>query len=130
MTTEDTKKRNGGSVWLMIACLILITAVSAALWLSGQEVAAVLVGVILVCVVTAVAVSWWSAMLLEKGAHIALLAQASDDKRDIQLLKTVTDMGRMWREVQQDIPKLPLLESEGFLPRLEEFSEGEFKEVN
>jgi len=124
---DDTKKV---PAWMIVAIImILVTvAISIALWFLGQQVAAVLVAVLLACMITAIVVSWCVARLLREGAHIALLAQKSDDERDVQLLKTVTDMSKVWRQVQSELPALPMPgQKDGWLC---EFSEGEYEEVN
>ena len=83
------------------------TLVAIILWGLGHRVAGTVVGMttillwlLLIIVTTAAGVSWWSASLMERGANIALNAQISDDRRDVQLLKTTSDMMKTWQQAQ------------------------------
>ncbi len=82
-----------------------------------------------------IAASGWSALLLRAGAELAIRSQESDDKRDIAQIKAATDLVKVLlrREEQEreQQPKLPLPDQQqGWLPKLTEFTEGEFEEVN
>lgn len=121
---------------VFLGLLTLVATLAAIiLWGLGHRVTGAVVGMttillwlLIIIITTAAGVSWWSAFLMERGANIALNAQISDDKRDIQLLRTSGDMAKVWRQVQSDLPALPIQgQQQGWLP---EFSEGDYEEVN
>ncbi len=114
---------------------VVATLASVVLWTFDYRIVSIVMGMttillwlILIIMTTAVGVSWWSANLMERGANIALNAQISDDKRDVQLLKTTGDMMKMWQQTQSDLPALPMPESSDSWRC--EFEEGDYTEVN
>lgn len=114
---------------------LMATLASTILWALDYRVASTVVGMttillwlLFIIVATAAVASWWSAGLMERGANIALNAQVSDDKRDVQLLKTTGDMMRTWQQAQSDLPALPMPgQKDGWLC---DFEEGDYEEVN
>lgn len=125
------KKTDVGKVVVLVlgGVTLLATLATIGLWLFGQHVAAAIVGtatlfgwLALFGVVIAVVVSWWSASLMERGAHIALVAQTSDDKRDVAMIGAVSKLASWWRESQPDRLALPLPSQQtDWLPEVNRF---------
>ena len=66
-------------------------------YVFGPE--ATLVGLVAIAFVLAVFLAfsignWWAARLMQAGAHIALQAQVSDDKRDGDLIRGLAEFSR------------------------------------
>lgn len=123
------KKADVGKVVVLVlgGVTLLATVATGALWLLGQHVAAAIVGtatlfawLALFGVVVAVVVSWWSASLMERGAKIALVAETSDDKRDVAMIGAISKLASWWKESQPDQLALPMPQQD-WLPHLQHF---------
>lgn len=110
---------------------IMVAGASVGLWLIGQEVGAILLGIALLIAIAVVVSSLWAAALVKLGVEIALRSQESDDRRDAIQIKAVADLAKvLMRQSQLNIPpSLPLPSQQNWLPQLEDFSEGEFGEI-
>lgn len=98
-------------------------------WAAGVGVFTFFLWLSLLVTATAVVVSWWSASLMERGAVLALRSQESDDRRDVALIKSISNMTRaLLRLNRPELPALPLSSQSSWLPELSEI-EGEFEEV-
>jgi len=126
----EKKTSVGGPIFCLIGLTAVATLLTIGLALFGHETAAAIVGVAtfflwlsIVVVTTAVVVSWWSALLMERGAQIALIAQTSDDKRDVAMINSISKLANWWKEAQPNRPALPLpsQEAEKWLPEVTAF---------
>jgi len=126
----ERKTSVGGPIFCLIGLTAVATLVTIGLALAGHETAAAIIGTAtfflwlsIVIVTTAVVVSWWSAKLMERGAQIALVAQTSDDKRDVAMINAVSKLSSWWKESQPDRLALPLpsQEAERWLPEVTAF---------
>ena len=137
MNGEKTNLKSGNPIWVLLIFTAIATLLSIFLALRGHKTAAAIIATAtfflwlsLIVVTTAVIVSWWSAKLMERGAQIALTAQVSDDKRDVAMIGALSKLAE-WREARPDQLALPLpSEPQEYLPRLTEFTEGDFEEMN
>jgi hypothetical protein len=116
-----------------IGCLavgiVVFGVVDAGLWLSDHTELALAVIVFGVAFVSFVAASAWSALLIRAGAEIGVRSQESDNKLDIAQAKVMVEMIKAVRQGQNQQPALPMPQQQDWLPRLSEFSEGEYEEV-
>lgn len=111
---------------VLIAVIVLANV---SLWLTGHSELAIAILVGIAVLVSFVAASAWSALLLRAGAEIAVRSQESDDKRDIAQIKAATDLAKVLMQQEESQPALPMPQQQSWLPELSEFAEGEFEEV-
>jgi len=125
----EKKTSVSGPVFCLIGLTAVATLLTIGLALFGHTTAAAIIGTAtfflwlsIVIVTTAVVVSWWSARLMERGAQIALVAQTSDDKRDVAMIGALSKLAE-WREARPDRLALPLpsQEAERWLPEVTAF---------
>lgn len=129
------KKRSmnwGHPVIVLGGATLLATLATISLWLFGQQVAAAVVGtatlfgwLALFGAIIAVVVSWWSASLIERGAQIALVAQTSDDKRDVAMISAISKLASWWRESQpgsQRALPMPSQQADEWMPGVSHFN--------
>lgn len=99
-----------------------ITLIIAILWLTigGQLLAVLLGATFLVLVIFAAFAlgSWWSSKLMREGANIALVAQVSDDKRDLSQTSALVGLIRETLKIRNEqtqinIPQYPALPDNG-----------------
>ena len=77
--------------------VLLVGLIAIAGWTFGPEPVAAGLAVIALVVIIFTAFSlgnWWSFRLMQAGAHIALQAQVSDDKRDGDLIRSLAEFSR------------------------------------
>ena len=95
---------------LFVGIMLLI----AILWQAiGGQLLAVLLGAtfLVLALLSAVALgSWWSARLMREGANIALVAQASDDKRDLGQTSALADLVRETLRIKNEQPQINIPE--------------------
>lgn len=110
--------------------------VSGALWYAiGGIALAISLGalVLILIIIGSVALgSWWSARLMERGAKIALIAQTSDDRRDIAQIGSLSGLLRDWTklvkdQVQVEQPQYPALPGPQNNGNNSDAIEGEFR---
>lgn len=118
---------------LIILVVVNIVAIilTVGLWTSGYEVAGAVLGMggaagwlVLVVFGAFAAGSWWSRVLMESGANVALRAQESDDRRDTAMIAAISKLAGWWRENQAQQPALPMPSQQGeWLPVLREYED-------
>lgn len=102
----------------IIILFVGITLLIAMLWLTiGGQLLAVLLGATFLVLVIFAAFAlgtWWSSKLMREGANIALVAQVSDDKRDLSQTSALVGLIRETLKIRNEqvpinMPQFPAL---------------------
>jgi hypothetical protein len=119
-----------GLKWILAGMVILLAAVGI-LWLTIGGLATGIVfgavALLVIIVATFVFASWWSARLMERGAHIALQSQISDDRRDVIQIKALTDLTQAALKIGQQQATQRQADYPALMPPNGQITDGEFK---